>query len=423
MFALVDCNNFYASCERLFRPELEGRPVVVLSNNDGCVVARSAEAKALGIPMAKPWFKLEADLRGAGVAVFSSNYALYGDLSRRVMQTLAEFCPRLEVYSIDECFLDLSGLRGEPTALGLAMARTVRQWTGIPVSVGIGPTKTLAKAANRLAKKGRSPDGPVLDWARLPDPRGTLAALAPEDVWGVAARTGARLRQLGIGHALALAEADPRRLRQAGGVVLERIGRELAGVACLPLELVPPPRKQILVSRSFGARLARAEDLQAAVAAFAARAGEKLRRQRLRTESVAVFLQTSPFDEKGPHYANGVTLVLERPTSDSGRLVRAAQAALARIFRPGLEYQKAGVLLADLVPAAAEQGLLWADQPADDARSDRRMAALDALNRVPARRAVRFARELLGDNWRMRQRHRSAAYTTDWDGLPVVRAG
>ena len=422
MFALVDCNNFYASCERVFRPALEGRPIVVLSNNDGCVVARSAEAKALGIPMAKPWFKLEGGLRGAGVAVFSSNYALYGDLSRRVMQILAGFCPRLEVYSIDECFLDLSGMRGDRTAFGLEIARTVKQWTGIPVSVGIGPAKTLAKAANRLAKKGRSPDGPVLDWARLPDPRATLESLAVEDVWGVSGRLGARLRALGIDNARALAEADPRVLRQTGGVVLERVGRELAGVSCLPLELVPPPRKQILVSRSFGERLARLEDLQGAVAAFTARAGEKLRRQKLRAGAATTFLQTSPFAEAEPFYADGVTMVLDRPTRDTGKLARAAQAGLARIFRPGLAYQKAGVLLSDLASDGAEQGLLFSAQPADDARTDRLMDRLDGLNREPARRAVRYACELLSDKWRMRQRRKSPAYTTDWTGLPTVWA-
>ncbi|MGD9781347.1 MAG: Y-family DNA polymerase [Kiritimatiellia bacterium] len=419
MFALVDCNNFYASCERVFRPALEGKPVVVLSNNDGCVVARSAEAKALGIPMAKPWFKLEAGLRGAGVAVFSSNYALYGDLSRRVMQVLADFCPRLEVYSIDESFLDLSGMRGDRTALGRELARTVKQWTGIPVSVGIGPTKTLAKAANRLAKRGAVP---VLEWERLPDPRATLAGLAVEDVWGVAARWGARLRALGIGTARALAEADPRVLRQTGGVVLERVGRELAGVSCLPLELVPPPRKQILVSRSFGERLARLEDLQGAVAAFAARAGEKLRRQKLRARAATTFLQTNPFDPTEPFRTAVVTMVLDRPTRDTGKLARAAQEGLARIFRPGLAYQKAGVLLPDLEPDGAEQGLLFSSQPADDARTDRLMDRLDALNREPARRAVRYASELLSDKWRMRQRRKSPAYTTDWNGLPTVWA-
>ena len=422
MFALVDCNNFYASCERVFRPALEGRPVVVLSNNDGCVVSRSAEAKALGIPMAKPWFKLEAALRGQGVAACSSNYALYGDLSARVMQTLACFCPRLETYSIDECFLDLSGTRGDWSALGLDMARTVKQWTGIPVSVGIGPTKTLAKVANRLAKKGQGPAGPVLEWTRLPDPRGTLAGLAPEDVWGISARWGERLRRLGLASALALAEADPRLLRKAFGVVMERIGRELAGVSCLPLELVPPPRKQILVSRSFGERLAQLDDLRGAVAAFAARAGEKLRRQRLRTSAVTVFLQTSPFADAEPFYANGATLVLDRPTRDTGRLVRVADQALTRIYRPGLAYQKAGVLLPDLSPEGVEQGLLFAEPPADDARTDRLMDRLDALNRRPAHRAVRYASELLSDKWHMRQRRKSPAYTTDWNGLPVVWA-
>ena len=422
MFALVDCNNFYASCERVFRPALEGRPIVVLSNNDGCVVARSAEAKALGIPMAKPWYQLEPGLRGRNVAVFSSNYALYGDLSRRVMQVLADFCPRLEIYSIDECFLDLAGVPGDWTAFGLEMARRVKRWTGVPVSVGIAPTKTLAKAANRLAKKGQGPAGPVLEWARLPDPRGTLAGLAPEDVWGISARWGERLRRLGLASALALAEADPRMLRKAFGVVMERIGRELAGVSCLPLERIPPPRKQILVSRSFGQRLAQLDDLRGAVAAFAARAGEKLRRQRLRTSAVTVFLQTNPFTDAEPFYANGATLVLDRPTRDTGRLVSVADQALTRIYRPGLAYQKAGVLLPDLSPEGVEQGLLFADQPGDDARTDRLMDRLDALNRRPAHRAVRYASELLSDKWHMRQRRKSPAYTTDWHDLPVVWA-
>lgn len=422
MFALVDCNNFYASCERVFRPALEGRPIVVLSNNDGCVVARSAEAKALDIPMAKPWFQIEPGLRGRNVAVFSSNYALYGDLSRRVMQVLADFCPRLEIYSIDECFLDLSGVSGDLTAFGLEIVRRVLRWTGIPVSVGIAPTKTLAKITNRLAKRGRSPAGPVLDWARLPDSRATLAALAPEEVWGISARLGGRVRRLGIASALALAETDPRVLRRAGGVVLERIGRELGGQACLALEEVPPPRKQILVSRTFGTRLARAEDVQAAVAAFAARAGEKLRRQGLRTRAATTFLQTDPFDRESPRYFNGATVVLERPTGDSGKLVHAAQQGLARIFRPGLAYRKAGVLLPELEPAGVEQGLLFSAEPADDERTARLMACLDRLNRAPARRAVRYAVELFGDGWRMRQRCKSPAYVTDWAELPVAWA-
>ncbi len=422
MFALVDCNNFYASCERVFQPALEGRPIVVLSNNDGCVVARSAEAKALGIPMGKPWFKVAPAVRGAGVVVFSSNYALYGEFSRRVMQTLTQFSPRLEVYSIDECFLDVGGHRGDLTALGQAIARTVRRWTGIPVSVGIAPTKTLAKVANRLAKKGQAGQGPVCHWGEVAAPREALAALAVEDIWGIAARWGARLRQAGVATALALAEADPSWLRRLGGVVLERIGRELAGCSCLPLELVPPAKKQIMVSRSFGERLSSLTDLQGAVAAFAARAGVKLRRERLRAQAVTVFVQTSPFADAEPWYANGVTLVLERPTQDSGRLVQCAQEGLTRIFRPGLRYQKAGVLLMDLTPAGAEQGLLFASQTPDSPATMRLMTCVDTLNREPARRVVCHARELVSTRWQMRQQRKSVNRPTDWAHLPVVHA-
>jgi len=422
VFALVDCNNFYASCERVFRPALEGRPVVVLSNNDGCVISRSNEAKALGIPMAAPWFKIEERLRGCGVAVCSSNYALYGDLSRRVMQVLAGCAPALETYSIDECFLDFTGLPGDLTARGLDIARTVRQWTGIPVSVGIAPTKTLAKLANRLAKKGRSPAGPALEWARLPNPQETLAGIAVEDVWGIAKRWGARLRALGIAQAQALAAADPRLLRREFGVVVERICRELQGVSCLPLELVPPPRKQILVSRSFGERIRSFAELRAAVSVFAARGGRKLRTQRLCAQAISVFLHTSPFDVVGPRYANGAMRPLDPPTRDSGRLIRAAVAGLEGIFRAGLAYQRAGVLLLDLVPADARQGVLFSAVPGDGARADRLMDCLDVLNRVPGRPAVRYAGELLGERWRMRQRRKSPACTTRWSELPVVRA-
>ena len=422
MFALVDCNNFYASCERVFQPALNGQPIVVLSNNDGCVIARSNEAKALGVAMGAPWFKVARRFQALGVQVFSSNYALYGDLSRRVMQVLARFSPGLEVYSIDECFLDLSGWRGDRTALGAKMAHTVQQWTGLPVSVGIAPTKTLAKVANRMAKTGRGAGGAVLDWTQWSTPRETLAALPVEDVWGISTRWGARLRQMGIATALALAEANPARLRGVFGVVVERTARELAGQSCLPLELAPPPRRQIMVSRSFGQRLTRRAELEAAMTAFAMRAGEKLRRQRLRTCVVSVFLHTSPFDLTAPHYANAATLVLEQPTRDSGRLVRCALQGLGRIFRPGLAYQRAGVLLPDLAPEQIKQGVLFSTDPGDSARTDRLMDCLDALNRSPARRAVCYASELQGDVWRMRLRHKSAASPSNWNELPVVCA-
>jgi DNA polymerase V len=401
---------------------LEGRPVVVLSNNDGCVVARSNEAKALGIPMGAPYFKYAEVLRRADAAVFSSNYPLYGDLSRRVMQALAGFAPRIEVYSIDECFLDLAGMRADPTALGLEIVATVRRWTGIPVAVGIAPTKTLAKLANRLAKKGYGPAGPVLDWSALPDRDAVLAGVAVEDLWGIAARMGTRLRAIGISDALALREAHPQRLRASFGVVVERIARELRGQACLALEDVAPPRRQVMVSRSFGAAVTEPAELRAAVTAFASRAGEKLRAQGLAAPALTVFVQTNPFDTGRAFYANAVTLGFPVPTQDSTALVRAATRAVDRLFRAGDAYRKAGVLLPDVVPAEQAPADLFAEVKEDD-RTRRRMAVLDAVNRKYGRETLRFAAQLAGSGWRRRSERGSGVSTTRWAGLATVRAG
>ncbi len=423
MYALVDCNNFYASCERVFQPRLEKLPIVVLSNNDGCVIARSNEAKELGIAMGTPYFEIERSAKRGGIAVFSSNYALYGDMSRRVMQVLTQFAPSREIYSIDECFLDLAGLPFDLTAHALRMARGVRRSTGIPVSIGIAPTKTLAKLANRIAKKGGSPDGPVLDWARLEYPGTVLASIAVEDVWGIAGRLGKRLRGLGIGDARALREADPKAIRREFGVVPERIVWELRGVSCLPLEAAPPPRKQILTSRSFGTRLTERSDLRAAVAHFAARAGEKSRAGGLAAQALQVFVQTSPFDTAQPYYSNAATLAFEAPVQDSGVLIRAALRGLDRIFRPGRAYQRAGIMLLDLVPAGRIQGSLFADSAALDAgRSAMLMAALDRINRRHGRGTLRYASEAASERWVMRQQLKSPAYTTRWEELPRVLA-
>lgn len=272
---LIRSYNFYASCERVFQPHLNGKPVIVLSNNDGCVIARSNEAKALGIEMGAPYFQIERFARQKGIAVFSSNFALYGDMSRRVMQVLADFAPRVEIYSIDECFLDFSAMPRDLTAYGLDIARSVRQWTGIPISIGIAPTKTLAKMANRLAKKGAGSSGPVLEWNRLAAPETTLSQVPVEEIWGISSRWGAQLRHCGIENAQALRKAEPKQLRRHFGVVMERIARELCGISCIPLEDMPPPRKQILTSRSFGEKLTHFDDLRAAVAHFAARSAEK----------------------------------------------------------------------------------------------------------------------------------------------------
>ncbi|EXJ16934.1 Y-family DNA polymerase [Imhoffiella purpurea] len=419
MLALADCNNFYASCERLFRPDLEGQAILVLSNNDGCVIARSNEAKALGIAMGTPFFKLAPALRRQ-VVVFSSNYALYGDLSRRVMQVLAGFAPRIEVDSIDECFLDLEG-SADPTAECLGIVRILRQWTGIPVSIGIASTKTLAKLANRLAKQGRSPDGPVLDWSRLTDPESHLAATPVEDLWGISQRWGQRLRALGIAEALALREADPKWLRQHLGVVVERLVWELRGQSCLALEEMAPPRRQVRVSRSFGAAVTQWVELRAALTRFATRAGEKLRAQGLAAPALTVFIQTDPFDTSRPFYSNAHTSAFDQPTSDSAVLIHHATQGAKRLWRRGDAYRKAGVLLPDLVPARLGPGDFFAD-PAEAERGARRMAVLDDINRRFGRDSLRFGGEFVGTTWHRRARLTSSVSTTRWEALPVVRA-
>jgi DNA polymerase V len=417
------CLLDYVSCERLFQPKLEGRPVVVLSNNDGNVIARDELAKSLGIPMGAPYFQYKTLIRAHRVHVFSSNFGLYGDFSRRLGQIIAQFVPNFEVYSIDEVFASVSGLSPDVTGFALDLARTIRQWIGIPVSIGLGPTKTLAKLATRRVKKGLSPFGPALDWATLQNPESVLAAVPVEDVWGIAGRWGQRLRALGIEHAQALKEAEPKWLRREFGVVMERIAWELRGVSCLPLEAVPPPRKQIMVSRSFGRKLTDLADLRAAVAGFAARAGEKLRAQELAAQALGVFIQTSPFDTAQPPYANAITLAFERPSQHSGYLIGRAVRGLERIYRPGLHYQRAGVMLLDLAPAGLEQGVLFGTRGVDPLRTALLMAALDRINRLYGRGTLRYASEAVSDRWRMRARLKSPAYTTRWEELPVVKAG
>lgn len=421
MYALVDCNNFYVSCERLFQPAWEGRPVVVLSNNDACVVARSPEAKALGIPMGAPYFQHAETLRRAGAVVLSSNYALYGDLSRRVMQILGGFAPRIEVYSIDECFLDLAGLTVDPLAHGHAITRTVRQWTGIPVAVGIAPTKTLAKLANRLAKRGFGTGAPVLDWSTLDDPRAVLATVAVEDIWGIGRRWGAQLREIGIADARALSEADPKRLRAACGVVIERVAWELRGRVCLGLTTLAPPRQQVMVSRRFGRVVTEQAELRAAVTAFATRAGEKLRAQGLVAPALTLFVQNRPLPGSPSVATDARTFGFHTPTRDSAVLVRAATRGVAQLFRPGLAYRKAGVLLADVAPAPDTPRDLF-DEPDEAARVTARMAVMDAVNHRYGSGTLQFGGQLVGAAWPRRMARCSGIATTRWTGLAWVRA-
>jgi DNA polymerase V len=423
MFALVDCNNFYASCERVFAPALRCRPVVVLSNNDGCVIARSAESKELGIPMGAPFHEVRQLAVDQGVAVFSSNYALYGDMSRRVMQTLALHAPRMEIYSIDEAFLDLTGLP-DPVGFARRLRATVLRWTGIPVSIGIAPSKTLAKAANRMAKKNADLAG-VLHLSEAGQVTTALRDLAVEDVWGIGRRWGERLRGLGLTTALRLREADPERIRRRFNLVLSRTVLELRGVSCLALDEVASASKSLLVSRSFGVKVTELADLVSAVTHHASRAAERLREHKLAASHVTIFLHTNPFDRTAPFRHDSSTHALPRPSQDSGLLLHHALDGLRRLYRPDCRYQKAGVMLLGLTPADRIQPSLL------DAAGDRRelrqrelMRALDRINRAMGRDCLRYGAAGFGhQRWQPRAEYRSRAYTTRWQELPLARAG
>ncbi len=417
LHALVDCNNFYANCERLFRPDLRDRPVIVLSNNDGCVVARSQEAKALGIGMAVPAYRIRDLIEREGVTVFSSNYALYADVSQRVMRVLEEAVPRVEQYSIDEAFLDLTGL-ADPVALARALRQRVHRWVGVPVSIGLAPSRTLAKLANAAAKRWPATGG-VVD-LRDPHRQRRLLRLMPvEEVWGVGRRLGRRLRVMGIDSALKLADSDPALMRKAFSVMLERTVRELRGQSCLELEEAPPPRQQVLCSRTFAERVSALAPLREAVSHFAARAAEKLREDGQLTRQVSVYLRTNPHHPREPQHHPLVTVPLPEPTADSRDVLHAALRALEAAWRPGHRYMKAGVLLGELVQPRSWQRDLFDHLPTRR-RSDALMQTLDRINRA-GRGRLFFASEGIRRPWQMRRDHLSPAYTTRWSDLPRVR--
>ena len=418
-FALADGNNFYVSCERVFDRRLEGVPVIVLSSNDGCAIARSEEAKALGVGMGEPAFQLRPLIERHRIRVFSSNYALYGDMSRRVNQVLATFSPEVEVYSIDETFLDLAGLPCRDLwAYAQDLRATVKRWTGIPTCVGLGPTKTLAKLANAVAKKNPVFGG-VCDLAE-PAVRGAvLRAFPVGKVWGIGPALTRRLAEVGVATAAELRDLDPRLARRLGTVVLERIGRELQGRPCLGLEPVPPARRGLAVTRSFGRPLSARAPVREAVAAHATRAGEKLRAHGLVAGHLAVFVHTSPHRD-GPRRHAARATRLAPPTSDTRELVAAAGRCLEAAWRDGFAYVKAGVLLDDLLaPADAPADLFGAPR----AGSDALMAAVDALNGRYGRGTVFPAAAGVERAWAQRAAHRSRRYTTRFAELPVARAG
>ena len=427
LYALIDGNNFYVSCERLFNPKLEGRPVVVLSNNDGCVVARSNEAKALGVAMGLPFFKMKDLVRQHRIVSLSSNYELYGDLSRRMMTVIGQYSPRQEVYSIDESFIDLVGLEHKGlTAYAQDIRERVQRWVGIPTCVGIAETRTLAKLANHCAKKRPEFSG-VCDLTALSaDARDTLFdSFEVTDVWGIGRRWGARLEAIGLRTPRALRDCDVTGIRAQFGVVVERTVRELRGVPCSALEEVAPDKKQIISSRSFGTRIESLTDLSEAITQHACRAAEKMRRQDYVCSVLQVFLETNPFNPSELQYHPVGVARLASPSDDSLRLTSAALQTLKRIYRPGYRYMKGGVMLVEMQPCCVEQLQLFPIETAASAGMiprQRLMTVVDSVNAKTGRGTLRLASEGIRHSWQMKRERITPAYTSRWSDIAVARA-
>ncbi|MDY3567849.1 Y-family DNA polymerase [Enterobacter hormaechei] len=422
MFALADVNSFYASCEKVFRPDLRDKPVVVLSNNDGCVIARSKEAKRLGIKMGIPWFQLKAMHFPEPVVTFSSNYELYASMSNRVMSHLQELAPRVEQYSIDEMFLDIRGIDNciNYEDFGRQLRAHVRSGTGLTIGVGVGPTKTLAKSA-QWASKEWSQFGGVLALT-TGNPRRTekLLSLQPvEEIWGVGRRIGKMLNTYGVKTALQLARMNPAFVRKNFTVVLERTVRELNGEACISLEEAPPAKQQIVCSRSFGERINTYESLRQAICQYAERAAEKLRGEKQFCRHISVFIKTSPFSVNETYYGNIASEKLFLPTQDTRDIISAALKALDRIWLDGHRYAKAGVMLNDFTPSGVSQLNLF-DEVQPRKHSDALMKALDGINHS-GKGKVWFAGRGISPEWQMKREMLSPAYTTRWEDIPIAR--
>lgn len=419
--ALVDGNAFYCSCERVFDPRLKAVPVIVLSNNDGCAIARTSEAKALGIKMGDPWFKIRDRCQAQGVRVFSSNYALYGSMSTRMNAIYRSFVPDVEIYSIDESFLDLTGFsRRNLPELARDLRSTVLRWTGVPTCVGIGPTKTLAKLANHLAKANPALGG-VCDLSDEDERAHWLGWTKLEEVWGIGPASQAKLRALGCDTVADVRDMDPRPVRKAMTVVGERIIYELRGISCIGLETVAPTRKGCAVTRMFAARVEDLATLEQAIASHAARLGEKLRREALGTDHVTVFFHTSEHD-RSPQRSVSTVVTLPEATNDTLALVKAATWGVRRVWKDGHRYSKAGVITVDLVPLAASQRALIGGF--DRERGAALMTALDTCNRRWGRGAVVPATAGFAPKrtWSTKFEMRSPRYLTRVDELPVVSA-
>ncbi|WP_343505193.1 Y-family DNA polymerase [Klebsiella michiganensis] len=421
MFALCDVNSFYASCETVFRPDLKGRPVVVLSNNDGCVIARSAEAKPF-VKMGEPYFKQKEQFRRQGVICFSSNYELYADMSNRVMTTLEELSPRCEIYSIDEAFCDLTGVRNcrDLTDFGREIRETVLRRTHLTVGVGIAQTKTLAKLANHAAKQWQRQTGGVVDLSNLERQRKLMALLPVDEVWGVGRRISKKLESMGIDTVLKLADTDIRFIRKHFNVVLERTVRELRGEPCLGLEEFAPVKQEIVCSRSFGGRITEYHVMRQAMCSYASRAAEKLRGEHQYCRFISAFVKTSPFALNEPYYGNSASVKLLTPTQDSRDIITAATKCLDAIWRDGHRYQKAGVMLGDFYSQGVAQLNLF-DDNAPRKNSEALMEVLDHLNAKNGRGALYFAGQGIQAAWQMKREMLSPRYTTRYSDLLKVR--
>jgi DNA polymerase V len=421
VYALCDANSFYASCEKVFRPDLRDKPVVVLSNNDGCVIAQSKEAKAmLDIYMCRPWFELEKQAKQLGVVEFSSNYELYANMSNRFMATLKQFAPRQEVYSIDESFLDLTGIKRDLIAYGQEIKDTVMQWTGLPICVGIGSTKTLAKLANHCAKKQPHMNG-VCDFTSMSQSEldSIMQTLPLSKVWGIGSKLEAKLNKLGVNDVLRLKRADPKRIRDEFGVLLERTIKELNGETWLELEETLQEAKQVMSSRSFGTRVNTLQELEEAVSFHASNASERLRKHGLYANAVYVFIQNSPFD-KAKFYGSSMVVALPSATDNTMQITRTALWILKRIYKEGIYYQKAGVMLMELVPAQGQQTDLFGFT-LGESKATKLMNALDSINHKYHKGTIKLASEGVHNAWVMRRSFKSPDYTGNWQSLPKVR--
>jgi DNA polymerase V len=417
--ALIDCNNFYASCEAVFNPKLKGKAVVILSNNDGCCVSRSDAAKQLGIKMGAPWFQIKDQFKPGEVIALSSNYELYADMSNRVMNLISQFTPDYEIYSIDEAFCNFTGfISKDLTSYSREIKSTILKWTGLPVCVGLGSSKTLAKLSNHCAKKRPEYSGVCNFNIMSPGQLNSILQTIPVgEVWGIGSRLSVKLNQLGILTVLDLKRAHSRTLRDKFSVVMAKTIAELNGIACIGLEQVAPPKQNIASTRSFGIPVTSIESLMESVTLYTSRATEKARAQHTHANSISVFIQTSPFAQS-PYYGGSLTVALPSPSNDTRLLVKTALWIVKRLYKPGYVYQKAGVLLNDLVPDEGRQRDLFFD--ASEPRytqSAKVMAVLDAINQRYGRQTLKLGSEGFKAPWKMKQNFKSPGYTTNWNEL------